>query len=69
MCWQVAVLIGTVCVFQVVYVTAIMPYVILLILFIRGLFLEGSAKGMKYFINPRIDRLADPIVSTRIVHL
>lgn len=48
--------------FQVVYVTAIMPYVILLILFIRGLLLEGSTKGLIYFIEPRMDRLSDPTV-------
>lgn len=47
---------------QVVYVTAVMPYVILLILLIRGLFLEGATKGLFYFANPTIHRLADPEV-------
>ena len=47
---------------QVVYVTAVMPYVILLILFIRGLFLEGATRGLFYFANPVMERLGDPEV-------
>ena len=49
-------------IFQVVYVTAVMPYVILLILFIRGLFLEGATRGLFYFANPVMERLGDPEV-------
>ena len=45
-----------------VYVTAVMPYVILLILFIRGLFLEGATRGLFYFANPVMERLGDPEV-------
>ena len=39
-----------------------MPYVILLILFIRGLFLEGATRGLFYFANPVMERLGDPEV-------
>ena len=47
-----------------VYVTAVMPYVILLVLLIRGLMLPGSVDGLTYFINPDLNRLLDPTVST-----
>lgn len=43
---------------QVVWVTATAPYLILTILLIRGLMLPGSADGVKYFITPRLDKLA-----------
>ncbi|XP_068220231.1 sodium- and chloride-dependent glycine transporter 2-like [Palaemon carinicauda] len=35
---------------KVVYFTATFPYVILVVLFIRGITLEGSYKGMEYYI-------------------
>ncbi|XP_067931327.1 sodium-dependent dopamine transporter-like [Watersipora subatra] len=47
---------------KVVYVTAVVPYVILLILFIRGLFLDGAIMGLKYFVKPDLTRLQDPTV-------
>lgn len=49
--------------FQVVYVTATMPYLILLILLIRGCLLPGAIDGIKYFITPNLKRLKDPQVS------
>jgi hypothetical protein len=52
-------LIVIVCVFQVVYFTATFPYVILLILLIRGALLEGAIDGVKFFIVPDWNRLAD----------
>ncbi|KAK3745509.1 hypothetical protein QZH41_009919, partial [Actinostola sp. cb2023] len=47
---------------KVVYVTATLPYVILLILFIKGLTLPGSRDGILYYITPQWDRLTDPAV-------
>ncbi|XP_041348336.1 sodium- and chloride-dependent glycine transporter 1-like [Gigantopelta aegis] len=44
---------------KVVYFTAIFPYVVLLILFIRGATLDGAVDGMKYFIIPDFARLGD----------
>ena len=49
--------------FQVVYVTATLPYIILTILLIRGCLLPGAVDGIKYFITPNLDRLSDPNVS------
>ncbi len=42
-----------------VYFTAIFPYVILLILGIRGWLLEGAAEGIKFYIYPDFNRLND----------
>ncbi|XP_063724848.1 sodium- and chloride-dependent glycine transporter 2-like isoform X2 [Symsagittifera roscoffensis] len=49
---------------KVVYVTVIAPYVILLILLIRGLTLPGMEEGVKFFIQPDFSRLADLTVWT-----
>ena len=45
---------------KVVYFTATFPYVILLILFFRGVTLDGAGSGMETFFSPRWDRLNDP---------
>ncbi|XP_068216771.1 sodium-dependent nutrient amino acid transporter 1-like [Palaemon carinicauda] len=42
------------------YFTAIFPYVVLLIMLIRGLTLPGAWKGVLYFITPRWEKLLDP---------
>eukprot|EP00057_Strongylocentrotus_purpuratus_P031291 XP_784181.2 PREDICTED: sodium- and chloride-dependent GABA transporter 1 [Strongylocentrotus purpuratus] len=47
---------------KIVYFTALIPYVILLALLIRGLTLPGSSDGIYYFINPDWDRLKTPTV-------
>ena len=45
--------------FQVVYVTALLPYVLLVVFFIRGLTLPGASDGVNFYINPDFSRLLD----------
>lgn len=47
---------------QVVYVTATFPYVMLLVLLIRGVTLPGAYDGIKFYLYPDISRLSDPQV-------
>nr|XP_039249264.1 sodium- and chloride-dependent betaine transporter-like [Styela clava] len=47
---------------KVAYVTVIAPYIMLLILLVRGATLEGADSGVWYFITPQLDRLADASV-------
>ena len=47
---------------QVVYFTAIFPYVMLTILLVRGVTLEGAGTGIVYYLNPDFKRLQDPRV-------
>ncbi|XP_022235624.1 sodium- and chloride-dependent glycine transporter 2-like [Limulus polyphemus] len=44
---------------KVVYFTATFPYVILIILLIRGLMLEGAVTGLRYFFIPEWNKLLD----------
>lgn len=44
---------------KAVYVTAILPYLVLIILLFQGLSLEGSNNGIRYFLKPSFNRLKD----------
>lgn len=47
---------------QVVYLTATFPYVMLLVLLVRGITLPGAGHGIIYYLKPDFRRLADPQV-------
>lgn len=47
---------------QVVYFTATFPYVVLVILLIRGVTLPGAGAGIWYFITPKWEKLTDATV-------
>jgi len=40
-----------------------MPYFVLIILLVRGITLEGSFEGIKYYLYPQWDKLAEVDVS------
>uniref|UniRef100_A0A8C1UFJ2 Transporter n=1 Tax=Cyprinus carpio TaxID=7962 RepID=A0A8C1UFJ2_CYPCA len=73
--WRLALcllLVWTVCYFCVwkgvkstgkaVYVTATFPYVMLLVLLVRGVSLPGAVDGIVYYLKPNHTRLTDPQV-------
>lgn len=49
--------------FQVVYFTALFPYLVLFILLVRGATLEGAGDGVLFYLKPDFTRLKDPKVS------
>eukprot|EP00064_Thunnus_orientalis_P007498 superscaffoldBa00000839_g7519 len=44
------------------YITATFPFVMLVVLFLRGMTLPGAFHGIKYYLYPNPERLADPQV-------
>ncbi len=49
---------------QVVYFTATFPYVVLTILFIRGITLDGAINGIMYYLTPQWQKVLDAKVFT-----
>lgn len=49
---------------QVVWVTATFPYVVLLVLLIRGATLPGAWRGVVYYLKPNWEKLLDTTVRT-----
>lgn len=47
---------------KVAIVTATSPYILLIILLIRGLMLEGASEGIYYLFKPDFTKLFDPSV-------
>lgn len=47
---------------KVVYVTAIFPYVVLIIFFFRGITLPGAWNGINHLFNPKWETLLNPVV-------
>uniref|UniRef100_A0A915CBZ8 Transporter n=1 Tax=Parascaris univalens TaxID=6257 RepID=A0A915CBZ8_PARUN len=47
---------------KVVWFTAVFPYVVLSVLFVRGITLPGAEKGIEYYIRPNIEMLTVPSV-------
>ncbi|XP_034017222.1 sodium-dependent neutral amino acid transporter B(0)AT1-like [Thalassophryne amazonica] len=45
---------------KAVYVTSIMPYIVLTIFLIRGLTLNGAVTGIKYLFTPDVNELMNP---------
>ncbi|XP_049997389.1 sodium- and chloride-dependent transporter XTRP3 isoform X4 [Alexandromys fortis] len=45
---------------KVVYITASMPYCVLIIYLIRGLTLHGATNGLMYMFTPKMEQLANP---------
>ena len=47
------------------YFTATAPYLLMTILFVRGVTLPGAAEGLKYYVVPVWGKLLDPQVGLR----
>lgn len=54
---------------QVVYFTATFPYLILVMLLIRGVTLEGAWKGIQFYLTPQFDHLLSSKVSRILCNL
>nr|XP_020444934.1 sodium- and chloride-dependent GABA transporter 2-like [Monopterus albus] len=54
---------------KVAYFTATFPYVMLLILLIRGLTLPGAGEGIYFYLYPELEHLANLEVTSLILTL
>ena len=54
-------------VFQVMYITATSPYILMLILLVRGLTLDGASDGIRFYLEPSAEKLRDQNVRTNTV--
>lgn len=52
---------------QVVWFTALFPYVVLAILLVRGVTLDGASDGIKYYLTPNFTRLHDSGVRLTLI--
>ena len=52
---------------QIVYFTAVFPYVILVILIVRGITLPHAMDGIIFYLKPDFAQLANPRVRTTLV--
>ncbi|KAI0229899.1 Sodium- and chloride-dependent glycine transporter 1 [Lamellibrachia satsuma] len=62
LCWIIVFLVlikGISSLGKVVYFSSIFPYVLLTVMFIRGVTLEGAATGIKYYLTPDFSKLQD----------
>ena len=46
-------------IFQIHFSSASFPYLVLTILFIRGITLEGAMTGIKYYLTPQWQKILD----------
>uniref|UniRef100_A0A3Q3A4Y7 Transporter n=1 Tax=Kryptolebias marmoratus TaxID=37003 RepID=A0A3Q3A4Y7_KRYMA len=51
---------------KVVYFTATFPYVMMVVLLVRGLTLPGAMDGLAFYLYPEPARLADPQVGNKV---
>ncbi|XP_058443694.1 sodium-dependent neutral amino acid transporter B(0)AT3 isoform X2 [Malaya genurostris] len=47
---------------KIVYITAIFPYVVLIIFFFRGITLKGASDGVLHLFTPRWESILEPVV-------
>lgn len=48
--------------FKIVYFTASFPLIMLLVLFVRGVTLDGASYGIEYYLKPNMTKLQEPQV-------